>query len=255
MTLQHKKYFSISLFFLLSVLLCVSAFSQNALAQDSPSDQQKESPERYYNMALGDEEKGKEIEASIALRRALILDPTFSLARQHLTALLKKMNLPIETGWKAKMASHFSPELLIIIGSLMGWCAALFLVWFFFSPNILLGKRKPYWILGVSFFLLGHGMSLLGFMIDPRVAASHQVIINPRRDAAWNVPQEKTSVTPLRSTPVDNSDILMQLPNGSVVTLQSRHGAWSYVTAESGQQGWISSSVMQPLIPTIKKLK
>lgn len=205
------------------------------------------SPERYYNEALNAEKNGNNCEASLALRRALVLNPTLTPAREHLAALLEKMGLPVDSSWKERTAARVSPEMMMLLGMIIGWSAPLLSVWIFFMRHAWTSKRKIFFCLGIIFFFIGHGMTLLGFMIDPRVTARHQIVLFPRQGALEN--ETKDTVIPLRATPVDNEEVLSQLPAGSVLKLLSEHGVWSYVRTSSGQQGWISSSLMESLIP------
>lgn len=224
-----------------------SALAEGFIQLPLPNIMESDSPQNYYNEAMKAEEKGSNLEASIALRRSLILDPTFLASRNQLTSVLKKMGLPpVDTTWQSRIAAHVSPERITVIGSVLGWSATLFIVGLFFTRYTSTRKRKFLWGFAIIAFFLGHGMALLGFLIDPRVHASHQVVLHPRMEATSNT---ANNPTPLRSTPVDNGDIIVQLPSGVVLTLLSRHGVWSYVRTNTGQQGWIPSLTMESLIP------
>ncbi len=213
------------------------------------------SPEHYYNDALTSETQGNVVEASLALRRALILNPRLTLAQEHLDALLKKMDLPHEGLWQAQLSARCSPETLVWVGSLVGWSAALFFIGMLF---VALGasassKKKRYWpfVIVLLFFFLGHAAAFLGTMIDPRMRAQHEVMLIPKNNAADQEEAQPAAPhgTPLRSAPADNASILVELPPGTCLILLSQHGPWSYVKTPSGQSGWISSTILEPLIP------
>ncbi len=212
------------------------------------------SPEHYYNDALTAEAQGNVLEASLALRRALILDPSLKIAQERLDVLLKKMDLPREASWQARLAARSSPETLVLVGSLVGWSAALLFVGMLF---VVLGsssssKKKRRWpfVVILSFFFLGHAVAFLGTMIDPRMRARHEVMVIPKNNG---IAEEEHSSSPhgtaLRSAPADNASIVVELPPGTCLTLLSQHGVWSYVQTALGQSGWISSAILEPLIP------
>ena len=247
--LSYKNYFFALLLLLASNISCSVIFAEDIITNHPQSLLECGSPEQYYNEALRAEEAGNNLEAVLALRRALVLDPTLAPARAHLRTLLEKMSLPVDASWQVRTTAHVSPELLMILGSMIGWSATLLVIWLFFARHA--GKRKFLWSLGVGVFLIGHGMTLLGFLIDPRVPARHQVILFPRQGALRC--ETPLSEIPLRSIPTDNGEVITQLPAGSLLTLLSRHGAWSYVGTSAGQQGWISSSLMEPLTPKEEK--
>ena len=117
-----------SLFFILFFLLAIMEKTIAAASSDITA-----SPEQYYNQALTEEAQGDLAAASLSLRRALVLDPTLGIAQAQLQEVLKKMGLPAETTWQTKFASRFVPEYLTIIGALIGWSAALIVIWIFFA--------------------------------------------------------------------------------------------------------------------------
>lgn len=212
------------------------------------------SPEAYYNEALAEKEQGDLPAASLALRRALILDPTLSVARQELKDVFSKMGLPLESSWQQTLASHYAPEKIAFVGMIIGWSATFVLVMIFFLQILSSTKKPKRWELffGILFFcLLGHGLSVLGVVIDPRLHARYEVVLLPKIDATSSNDHhpERPSTWPLRTTPADTGATIAQLPTGSCLILLSQHGAWSYVRTTVGQEGWIASSTLEFLIP------
>jgi len=212
------------------------------------------SPEEYYNEALAEKEQGNLPEASLSLRRALVLDPTLAVARQQLKEVLSKMGLSMESSWQQKLASRYAPEKLTLMGTIIGWSATLALVVVFFLQILSSAKKPKQW--GLFFFVLifclvGHAISVLGVMIDPRLRARYEVVLLPKRDtrAALEHRSDRPATIPLRSTPADAASTIAQLPIGSCLILLSQHGAWSYVRTAAGQEGWIASSSLEFLIP------
>ncbi|HLB34393.1 MAG: hypothetical protein A3F67_01825 [Verrucomicrobia bacterium RIFCSPHIGHO2_12_FULL_41_10] len=237
----------------------VALVSTNTEVKNLITTSATDSPERYYNEALVAKEKGDLPAASLALRRALILNPTFAPALNQLSEVLTTMGLPQEISWQTKLAAKVSPETLALVGTLVGWSAAFVVIWLFFTRNLSsqdssIRKRRKRWplFLAILVFLLGHAVAFLGTTIDPRTSAQEKVVLLPKsvlKDVSGNN-QERPKETPLRATPVDNAAPIAQLSTGSCLTLLSRHGVWSYVRTHVGQEGWIPSATLQSLIPT-----
>ncbi|MBM3856727.1 MAG: SH3 domain-containing protein [Verrucomicrobia bacterium] len=212
------------------------------------------SPEAYYNEALAEKESGDLPAASLALRRALVLDPTLVVAQQQLKEVLSKLGLPIESSWQQALASRYSPEKISFVGMILGWSATFLLVVLFFV-YILSSARKPkrwgLFLVVLFFCLVGHALSVLGVIIDPRLRARYEVILLPKTDAraALEHRPDRPAILPLRATPTDSAEVIAQLPTGSCLILLSQHGAWSYVRTAAGQEGWIASSSLESIIP------
>lgn len=275
----------------------------SSAAWSTPTKAQSASPEKYYNEALAEKEKGDFPAASLALRRALVLDPTLAVAQQELKEVLSKMELPMESSWQRELASRYAPEKITFIGTVIGWSttAALIIIFFLqilpstkdFSQNSTsdancgvapvlasssindtlsrcapeapstsspeasfkrsLKKPKRWWLFFSVLFLclVGHAISVLGVIIDPRLHARYEVVLLPKADAkaALEHRPDRPATTPLRATPADAASVLAQLPTGSCLILLSQHGAWSYVRTAAGQEGWIASSNLEFLIP------
>lgn len=239
--------------FLFLILLGSSVISPAAsLESKQPTtDLLASSPERYYNDALAAESQNNNVDALLALRRALILDPRLQVAQDHLDALLKKMGLPRESSWQAFLARSCSPELLVLVGSLVGWSAALLFVGMLF---VALGRlesqeKSPRWpfVIVLLFFFGGHAVAFLGNIIDPRTIAQEEMMIANAAPKTAEPPS--IHGVPLRTTPADAASIIVQLPPGVCVTLLSQHGFWTYVKTASGQSGWLPSATLEALIP------
>ncbi len=138
--LSYKNYFFALLLLLASNLSCSVIFAEDTSTNHPQSLIECGSPEQYYNEALHAEETGNNLEAVLALRRTLLLDPTSTVAREQLHALLEKMGLPVDASWQVRTAAQVSPELLMILGSMIGWSATLLVIWLFFARHA--GKRK-----------------------------------------------------------------------------------------------------------------
>ena len=104
---------------------------------------------------------------------------------------------------------------------------------------------------------LGWVVVLLGTIIDPRREAFASVVVITQENMSignttTEPPKEKFATIALRSKPIENGPILAQIPTGTLLLLRSTHGVWSYVKMESGLQGWVASSALQPLVPRTK---
>lgn len=245
-----KKLFLILFLFSL-VFSTAPSFAEDEKTSFYPTDAHVGSPEHYYNDALIAESEGKTLDALLALRRALVLNPGFHVAQEHLSLLLKKMDLPPESSWQDRLAARYSPETLILTGSLVGWSGALLFVVLLFmalgaSEKSFAKKRWPF-VVALFFFFLGHGAAFFGTMIDPRMRAREEVMIKNKTSLSGD--SSSSCGIALRSTPADTASILVQLPPGVCVKLLSQHGVWSYVKTPNGQTGWIPSSVMESVVP------
>ncbi|MCF7728991.1 MAG: SH3 domain-containing protein [Chthoniobacterales bacterium] len=251
-----------SLFFLIALFSFGIIPLRAADASNPPSTSGPQiinSPEHFYNDGLEAEARGDLADASLALRRALVLNPHFSQAREKLNELLGKIGIAIQPTWRTKLLSFCSPDYLVMIGSLLAWSAAFLVVWIFFTRYLGASessKKRSYLLLIFLslIFLLGSALAFLGTTLDPRTGASKIVIVLPKYDFKTSPEhrEERPATTPLRSNPVENGPILASIPTGSLLFLQSRHGVWSYVKMESGLKGWIATSALQPLVPETK---
>lgn len=212
------------------------------------------SPEKYYNEALAEKEQGDLPAASLALRRALVLDPTLAVAQQELKQVLSKLGLPMEASWQQKVASCCMPEKIVLLGTIVGWSATFVLVVLFFLDLLSSAKKPRRWKLFLIVLIVcvgGHAISVLGVIVDPRLRARYEVVLLPKTEASAGVENhlDRPATWPLRATPADAGAAIAQLPVGSCLVLLSQHGVWSYVRTISGQEGWMNSSCLESIIP------
>lgn len=121
------------------------------------------SPEKYYNEALAEKESGDLPAASLALRRALVLDPTLVVAQQQLQEVLSKMGIAMESSWQQELASHYAPEKIAFIGMILGWSTTFLLVVLFFSHILSSAKKPKRWrLFFIVLFFLSDGTCALG---------------------------------------------------------------------------------------------
>ena len=196
------------------------------------------SAEIWYNRGLAEVQTGDAVAASLSFRRALLLDPASVPARVQLCKTLLSLGLPVPSGWKERTMQILHPETMIVGGAVMGWIGMLALVFLLFQAS----RKKSMILLSLILIIVGHGVSVLGTMADPRLTARHQAVLTA-----------KEGVT-LRATPADNATESGKLDPGTLITILSRNGAWWYVstgTGSGGLRGWIHSNTATPLLSAI----
>jgi hypothetical protein len=208
------------------------ALSKYQMILDSPHPAAFSSPELWYHRGLAEQKMGDQIAASLSLRRAVLLDPSFTPAVNALTSVLASLGLPTATHWQGELLTRVHPDVLILGGAMMGWLGVLLFVYL-----LMAGPRRPSliaWALVAC--ILGHGLSLLGTFADPRRLAQDEAVVTAK------------SPPTLRETPADSAQANGTLAPGSLITILSRNGAW-WKVSDGTHTGWISSTTVTPLLP------
>ncbi len=195
-------------------------------------------PEVWYNRGLAEEKNGDLVAASLSYRRALLLDPTLLSARKHLNSVLSTLGISEGATWKDHLFMLLHPDFLILGGAIIGWTGVMALVFLLISGRKQVHKRPVLIVLALTALVLGHGLSLMGSWTDPRREAVNQAIISGKGEQI------------LRDTPADSAQAAGTLAPGSLVTILSRNGAW-WKIASGSKTGWISSTVITPLLPAV----
>jgi hypothetical protein len=189
-------------------------------------------PSVLYNLANSYAQSGQTGRAVLNYERALRLAPSDSDISGNLQ-LVKK-----ENGLFPKEAS-FTEQFFRLL-SLNQWTAlipvSLILLTVFFMPAATRYRFSKQLNLGVSascFLLLC--LAIAGTLFryqhfNPSVVLS---------------PDAKLFISPFES-----SATIGALPEGRLVYPQKRHGTFSYVTDETDRQGWIPSSLLEPVCKT-----
>lgn len=192
------------------------------------------SPELWYHRGLAEEKTGDLVAASLSFRRALLLDPTLLPARTRLVAALGTLGIPYAPDWHDQLLMRIHPDLLILGGAILGWVGTLILVFL-----LLAGPRRPVLIAwALAAFIFGHGLSILGTLIDQRRLVAYEAVVTAK------------SAPALHATPADSSATDGTLAPGSLLTILSRNGAWWKVSDGSAKTGWILSNALTPLLPS-----
>ena len=190
-------------------------------------------PEIWHNLGLAQDKIGDSVAASLSLRRALLLDPTFQPAGRKLAEILGTLGVPYSADYRQQVLMRVHPDTLILGGAILGWFGV-----FLFVVLLLAAPRRPALIaLALTFLILGHGISLFGSLIDPRRTATDAALVTAK------------TAPVLRATPADSGASLGTMPPGSLITILSRNGVWWYVSGGPGHTGWIPSNTVTPLLP------
>ena len=216
----------------------LDALASYRVALTDPMFRSAGSPELWYNVGLAEKKTGDAAAASLSFRRSLLLDPTYLPARRQLAEVLGTLGFAPDSGWRESLRSSVHPELLVVAGSVIGWIGVfLTVLLFFLSP-----QRKLAIAFALVLAILGHGVSALGTLVDPRRLAADEAVVTSKK------PQV------LRATPADSGTPEGTLPPGTLVCVLSRNGAWWYVSGDSGTahapRGWIHSDSITPLLPS-----
>ncbi len=196
------------------------------------------SPEFWYNRGLSEEKSGDSASASLSFRRALLLDPTLKPARKELSKVLGILGIPLSLDWRDQVWTRIHPDVLILGGAILGWIGVFLLVIFLLVRHGNPIFKKPLFIaLALTAIILGHGLSIVGSMIDPRRMADHFAVVTAK------------NTTTLRATPADSATASGTIAPGSLMTILSRNDLWWYVSDGSGHTGWILSNTITPLLP------
>lgn len=187
-----------------------------------------------WEKATGLESEGHSVEAALACRRLLALDPGYVPARDLLAEIHTRLKLPPPaTGWRDRAAGFFPPDRLTLGGSICLWTGLFGIL------ATLLVPRWRQWRLP-AFLFLSAGLAALAFSaaIDPRIARSRECVVTLPGGA---------SVYPAPS--VDDSRVAARVPDGTPLSIRSRSGRWTAVTLPDGRNGWILSEALTPLVP------
>ena len=89
----------------------------------------------------------------------------------------------------------------------------------------------------VGLITIGAVLIALAWVCDPRVNLIRQrFVMSPQGCEVFN-------------TPVENSEKVTKLPQGSVVTAISERGRWIYGQLPGGARGWFLCEGLEPVIP------
>lgn len=210
-----------------------------ARAYESALSSQGPSAGLYYNLAMAQLRLSQPAEASLSLRRAILLDPRMTDARVALSDLDRAQGVAAgpshwSSRWREILAEKVSLKAVMIAGCVLGWSGAFLLLLAIFR------SRRKFWpVLGSLLLLVaGKGLFAAGFLADPRVADRDAVVVLAGGGAS------------LLSAPADQSSVVARVPAGASLQVHRRSGDWSYCETAAGEKGWTPSKSIERVVPT-----
>jgi hypothetical protein len=178
----------------------------------------------YYNLGVSQETRDKPGEALLWYLRSARLNPSNPLVRQGIERTLPEGNsFPLP--WRMALWNRYLGFPLMAWGGLISW----WIFWIFLGLGTL-GKGKK------SFFFRSWAKRLA----IPALLLGGMVLWNIALEtlAPLGVVTEKECV--LRSGYSSNATPLFSLPEGSVLRILRKEGAFSLVATPGGHRGWTS---------------
>ncbi|MGF1656537.1 MAG: SH3 domain-containing protein [Verrucomicrobiales bacterium] len=158
--------------------------------------------------------------AALHYERALLIDPSYSLAQSNLQLIRSKLGSQVaEPYWQERLFQALSPRWMWVMLCLGFWSTSFALGrWAF-------GHRRFRWVLLIS------GLLLISASTIPLLAQSQ---LNAREFAVI-LPNS----SPARHAPALSARTMTGLAAGSRVEIIAERGSWSFVRTPSGREGWL----------------
>lgn len=178
---------------------------------------------------------GKQAEAALAFRRALILDPRYEPAESALRLANAQLGVPSPSrNWRTAVTSRIPLDTLAIAGAAAFWLGAFLLLGGAMNTK----SRRVLLVAGTAFCLGGAASALLLWLVDPRVTDSRDaMILSANGSVLYKTPSE------------DAAQKVTSLSQGSVVKILTKHGRWFHGELPGGQRGWLLQEGTTPVIP------
>jgi tetratricopeptide (TPR) repeat protein len=191
----------------------------------------------YFELGQSVEKTGKEADAALAYRRALLLDPRFVAAATALRDSNAQLGVSTSTAdWRSRVAEKIPLDPLFLVGSVAFWIGAFGVL----AALIPLQSRRGLLLCSAALFLAGLGACALGWAVDPRIYNARQAMVLGEK------------ATALYKSPTENvSDKITTLSQGSVVKILNVRGRWFHVELPGGQRGWFLQEGVVPVIPSV----
>jgi tetratricopeptide (TPR) repeat protein len=193
----------------------------------------------YYNLAMTQLRQNQPAEASLSLRRAIMLDPQMIDARVALSDLERSQGVPAgPSGWTSRwrdiVAEKVPLPALTIAGSVIAWIGA------FLMLRAIFRRGRKFWPVTTAIVLLaiGKGLFVIAYLSDPRVSGRRAAVVLAGDGAT------------LLSAPADQSELVTKVPAGGTVHVHRRSGDWSYCETPAGEKGWTSTKSLERVVPT-----
>ena len=192
------------------------------------------SAEVYFELGRALEAAGNEARAALAFRRTLILDPSFTPAREALRTANIQLGLAApQPDWRTALASHAPLDLLTNLGAVLFWAGA-----FLFAIGLVFTAGRALKLSALALALIGLAAVGAAWLADPRVGESRDAMILAREGAVlYRTPSE------------EDSQKITTLGQGSVLKILSIRGRWFHGELPGGQRGWFLQKGTEMVIP------
>lgn len=191
----------------------------------------------YFEFGQALAKVGKEAEAALAFRRALILDPRFQPAETALRDANAQLGLTSPSrNWRTAVTGRIPLDELALGGAALFWLGA-----FLFLIALLAMRSRPSLLpAAIVLAISGLGALALLWLVDPRQTDTDDAMVLSANGAVlFKTPSE------------DSSQKITTLGQGSVVKILSRRGRWCHGELPGGQRGWFLQEGTTPLIPSV----
>lgn len=197
-------------------------------------DSTKPSAAVYLELGQAHAAAGQNAQAALAFRRALLLDPSFTPARNDLEQANRALGIPTAPPRRVDEIAALVPlDTLAVAAALVFWSGAFLLLVTLFKA-----KRLLVSVLAGTMVLLGAAGMLVCATTDPRLVDAHVVMVTG------------DDGTPFNRTPTDDPAAkITTLSPGSLVHVLGTSGRWFHGELFGGQAGWFLQEGTEPLIP------
>jgi hypothetical protein len=209
----------------------------DAVAGFSSLAQKAKSPTLFYNLGNALWRQGKQGEAILWYRRALLLDPSFTEAKQNLAFARETTAFQEELppSWKS-LSDRSKKDHWIIAATACFWLTVFFWIWAVRHKQN--PGRQSLAILATILFFLGTSVTGTLWFLKSRDHPTTRAVITSTGNAT-----AYTAATATTGSPV------LDLPPGSLVRSVEERGAWVYAELPGDLRGWIRKEQLTPLWP------
>lgn len=194
------------------------------------------SPELFYNLGAAHHRAGQSGAGVLWMRRALVLDPGMTEARQSLAFLRSHLGcLGFSESGPARFIAALPPGFGAWSVSLCAWMACLSAAAGFFLPR-LRPSRPAFLALAVALVVTA--------VVAHRVSRYRSSTLAVENFATVLAPE-----TSALTSPTPGAKKVIALPPGSEVRLLQRSDKWAYVEIPGDLRGWVRSDSIAPVWP------
>lgn len=190
----------------------------------------------YYNMGNAFYRIGNTAAAVLYYERALFKDPLNRRIKDNLSLAQARVVLPVAPSEPVFFISWWNSFVLLVAPYVWAWCMFLCflgILWLIYRKI----KEKE----GLDFMGRWMSLSLAGFVFCGILFYAGYQARNHTDKAVVMVDN-----TPFFTRPGDSQSI-GQLPEGSVVTIQSRKDGWYHVSLPNASRAWLPSKNVEPV--------